>query len=424
MRRRLLRPAVLLPAFAILSLGAGIAYAAWTQFDAGRIDANEALLDSVPAYPGSREIERITRTATGDGLPVPDEVLTSALYAPPPDASQADVVDFFVGSLTPEWESSTRTVTASGEDVDPDAALPSSFRVLLLTRRRLPPAPHLRHGAGPHRRARPSPSPWRAGRARARSTDLPQAQAPAADERSRLPKPLRRRLIPADGGPRRTLASRRSPPAATADLEEAAARASLDVDAVKSIEESRTYVFPSTADAIATAVVYASSLGITEREARELAGLPVESVVERWSLHRWAIVLSFTVAFAALLIFVLRPQFFPESPPAATAGARQQSRPHPPSRSPSRGRSRWTSTTAPGAGNAASGMANELAGLAYRIGTVKNADRRTYSQTRVYYPPGGEAIAERLAQELGVGTTALPGGDDPLRLVVIVGRRG
>ena len=130
MRRRLLRPAVLLPAFAILSLGAGIAYAAWTQFDAGRIDANEALLDSVPAYPGSREIERITRTATGDGLPVPDEVLTSALYAPPSDASQADIVDFFVGSLTPEWESSTRTVTASGEDVDPDAALPSSFRVL------------------------------------------------------------------------------------------------------------------------------------------------------------------------------------------------------------------------------------------------------------------------------------------------------
>jgi len=51
-------------------------------------------------------------------------------YAPPPEASQADIVDFFVGSLTPEWESSTRTVTASGEDVDPDAALPSSFRVL------------------------------------------------------------------------------------------------------------------------------------------------------------------------------------------------------------------------------------------------------------------------------------------------------
>jgi hypothetical protein len=129
-KRRLLRPAVLLPLFAVLSLGAGIAYAAWTQLDAGRIEANQELLDSVPTYPGSTEIERLTRTATGDGLPIPDEVLTSALYAPPSDASQADVVEFFVAELTPEWDSSTRTVTASGEDVDPEATAPSSFRVL------------------------------------------------------------------------------------------------------------------------------------------------------------------------------------------------------------------------------------------------------------------------------------------------------
>ena len=205
-------------------------------------------------------------------------------------------------------------------------------------------------------------------------------------------------------------------------IEEAAARASLDVDAVKSLEESRTYVFPSTADAIAAAVVYASSLGITEREARELAGLPVESVVERWSLHRWALVLGFTVALAALLIFVLRPQFFPESPPAPPAPVAKTVTPVEPLPEP------WEIQVdvynGTRTGNAASGMANELAGLAYRIGEVKNADRRTYSQTRVYYPPGGEDIAERLADELGVGTTALPGGDDPLRLVVIVGRRG
>jgi len=129
-RRRLLRPAVLLPLFAIVSLGAGIAYAAWSQYDASRIDANQALLDSAPTYPGSTEIERLTRTATGDGLPIPDEILTSALYAPPADASQADIVEFFVAELTPEWDSSTRTVTASGEDVDPEAAAPSSFRVL------------------------------------------------------------------------------------------------------------------------------------------------------------------------------------------------------------------------------------------------------------------------------------------------------
>ena len=130
MRRRLLRPAILLPLFAIVSLGAGIGYAAWSQYDAGRIDANQALLDSMPLYPGAEELERLTRTATGDGLPVPNEVLTSALYAPPADATQADIIDFYIGELTPEWDSSTRTVAASGEDVDPDAAAPSAFRVL------------------------------------------------------------------------------------------------------------------------------------------------------------------------------------------------------------------------------------------------------------------------------------------------------
>jgi hypothetical protein len=129
-KRRLLRPAVLLPLFAIVSLGAGIGYAAWSQYDAGRIDANQALLDSMPLYPGATEIERLTRTATGDGLPVPNEILTSALYAPPAGATQADLVEFYVRELTPEWDSSTRTVTASGEDVDPEAAAPSAFRVL------------------------------------------------------------------------------------------------------------------------------------------------------------------------------------------------------------------------------------------------------------------------------------------------------
>jgi hypothetical protein len=72
--------------------------------------------------------------------------------------------------------------------------------------------------------------------------------------------------------------------------------------------------------------------------------------------------------------------------------------------------------------NAAAAMANQIAAFAYRIGTVGDAPRRDYAETRVYYPPGAEDIAERLAGQLGVKTRALPGGDDPLRLVVIVGR--
>jgi transcriptional regulator with XRE-family HTH domain len=203
-------------------------------------------------------------------------------------------------------------------------------------------------------------------------------------------------------------------------LEQAAARASLDVNAVKSLEESRTYVFPSTADAIATAVVYASALGITEREARELAGLPVESVVERWSLRRWAIVLGFVAALAALMVFVLRPQFLPAESPAPPARAVQPAAAAP---LPERWEIQVDVYNGTARGNAAAGIANEIAGLAYRIGGVRNAKQRNYVDTRVYYPPGAEAIAERLAGEIGVGTTALPGGDDPNRLVVIVGRK-
>jgi transcriptional regulator with XRE-family HTH domain len=201
-------------------------------------------------------------------------------------------------------------------------------------------------------------------------------------------------------------------------IEQAAARASLDVNAVKNLEESRTYVFPSTADAIAAAVVYASALGITEREARELAGLPVESVLERWSLRRWSIVLGFVVAFAALMIFVLRPQFLPAEPTAPPPAAQAAPAPLP---------ERWEIQVdvynGTARGNAAAGIANEIAGLAYRIGDVGNAKQLNYVHTRVYYPPGAEAIAERLAGEIGVGTTALPGGDDATRLVVIVGRK-
>jgi transcriptional regulator with XRE-family HTH domain len=202
-------------------------------------------------------------------------------------------------------------------------------------------------------------------------------------------------------------------------LEEAAARAHLDVDAVRSLEESRTYRFPSTADAIAAAVVYASALGIGPREARELAGLPADSALERWSLRRWLVVLGFIVAAAALAIFVLRPQLFPEQPlPTRPAASSPQAKPL-----PAPWKIRVDVYNGTRAGNAASGMANRIAGLAYHIGEMKNARRSDYRETRVYYPPGAEEIARRLARELGVKTAALPGGDDPLRLVVIVGTR-
>ncbi len=205
-------------------------------------------------------------------------------------------------------------------------------------------------------------------------------------------------------------------------LEEAAALTSLEIDDIKSLEESRTYRFPSTADAIAATVVYASALRIGEREARELAGLPAASVVERWSLRRWAIVLGFVAVVAAFLVFVLRPQVFPAGGPAVPPPPAQgQPAAAPPL--PERWEIQVDVYNGTQQGSAAAGLANEIAGLAYGIGEVRNADRRTYAETRVYYPPGAEGIAHRLAAELGVRTAALPGGSDPLRLVVIAGAK-
>lgn len=201
-------------------------------------------------------------------------------------------------------------------------------------------------------------------------------------------------------------------------LEQAAARAHMDVDAVKSLEDNCVYRFGSNAEALAAALVYAASLRITEREARRLAGLPTPSRMEPWSLRRTLAALSFLLTCTALVWFVARPQIFSAGTEAAAAGPAQSA----PAPLPPRWEVEVDVYNGTAVGNAAAGLANTIAGLAYRIGTVKDAKESNYEQTLVYYPPGGLEIAERLAGELGVETVALPGGDNPHRLVVIVGR--
>lgn len=202
-------------------------------------------------------------------------------------------------------------------------------------------------------------------------------------------------------------------------VEEAAARAGMKIDEVKSLEENRMYRFGSSANALAAALVYATALGISQREAREMAGLPVASGFLRTNRRRRAAALTvFTVMCLLLGWFVARPQLAPsgESAPAITPHTQAESLPP-----------HWEIQVdvynGTGVGNAAAGLANEVAGLAYRIGTVQDARRKDYLETLVYYPPGAEEIARRLAREVGIGVTALPGGDDPRRLVVIVGRK-
>jgi hypothetical protein len=66
-------------------------------------------------------------------------------------------------------------------------------------------------------------------------------------------------------------------------------------------------------------------------------------------------------------------------------------------------------------------VASKIQALAYRIGRVTRAPHFGQRRTVVYFEPGGDGIAARLARQLGVTTAPLPGGRNPRRLVVIVG---
>jgi hypothetical protein len=66
-------------------------------------------------------------------------------------------------------------------------------------------------------------------------------------------------------------------------------------------------------------------------------------------------------------------------------------------------------------------VASRVQALSYRVTHVGRASSFNYPQTQVYYPPGAEAIGLRLAKQLGVPVQPLPGGNDPRRLVLIVG---
>jgi hypothetical protein len=205
-------------------------------------------------------------------------------------------------------------------------------------------------------------------------------------------------------------------------VEDAAARARLEVVDARALEEARIGHFASPERALAAALVYAAALDISAREARRLAGLPGAWRPDgRAALRRLLALLAFALAAAAFLWAMAVPDIWhrdaaPAPPPAPAA------KPPQPSPLPEPWEIQVDVLNGTARGSAAAGLANEIAGLAYRIGTVHDADRADYAETRVYFPPGGEAIARRLADQLGVGTTALPGGNDPRRLVVIVGR--
>jgi len=193
-------------------------------------------------------------------------------------------------------------------------------------------------------------------------------------------------------------------------VDEAARRAGLSPDQVEWLEDGRVYRFPSTDDALVAALLYASALGIDHREARALAGLPVTPVVGASPRGRLIGAAALLAALAALA-----GVFWIQNRDGSRAGAASAT-PLPPAWKISvdvlngSGDITWTRQ-----------MASRIGALAYHVEHVGRADKFNYRHTAVYYEPGGDAVAIRMARQLGVVTKPLPGGADPHHVVVIVG---
>lgn len=195
-------------------------------------------------------------------------------------------------------------------------------------------------------------------------------------------------------------------------VEETARRAGISVEEVRWLEEGRVYRFPRPDDALAATVLYASALGIDNREARELAGLPVPALpVEHNPLPRLVVIGAVVIAlvvFATLLVV-------PRSGGKHTTGDAGAILP-PPWRIP------VTVLNGSGDINYTRRLASRVGSFGYRLGHVTKAGRFNYRQTVVYFEPGGAPLARRLADQLGCGTPSpLPGGSNARRLVVVAG---
>jgi transcriptional regulator with XRE-family HTH domain len=194
-------------------------------------------------------------------------------------------------------------------------------------------------------------------------------------------------------------------------LAETARRAGLSEEEARWLEEGRVYRFPSADDALLAALLYGTALGVDNREARELAGLSVPAVpVERNPLPRLIAVGALVMGVALLAAFLLIPR----------AGGGRKSADSGPVLPPP-WRINVSVLNGSGDYNYTRRVASHVQAFGYTIKKVGRADAFTYPQTSVYFPPGCEALALRLAKQLGVAAKPLPGGAGPCQLYVIVG---
>jgi transcriptional regulator with XRE-family HTH domain len=201
-------------------------------------------------------------------------------------------------------------------------------------------------------------------------------------------------------------------------IAEAARRSGVGAEQIGWLEEGRLYRFATSDEALAAAVVYASALEVGLAEARELAGLPPpKREPARGQVRRLAAFAALAASIAGLVAAI-----------AFTGGVRHDRKVEPSPRGatlPPPWKIRVDVLNGAGDINWTRQVASRIGALGYRLGRVARADRFDYPHSAVYYEPGGQALAVRLARKLGTATSPLPGGSNPRRLVVIVGpRRG
>jgi transcriptional regulator with XRE-family HTH domain len=194
-------------------------------------------------------------------------------------------------------------------------------------------------------------------------------------------------------------------------LEETARRAGLSVEQARWLEEGRVYRFPTPDDALVATLMYGTALGVDNREARELAGLPVPArPVERSPLPRLLVLGAILIALTVLATLLIAPR----------SGGKGSSAP-PSAILPPPWRIQVSVLNGSGDINYTRQVASRIGAFGYGIKKVDRADAFTYPQTAVYFPPSCEGVAVRLAKQLGVTTKPLPGGTGPCQLYVIVG---
>src|SRR5919109_1461478 len=177
-------------------------------------------------------------------------------------------------------------------------------------------------------------------------------------------------------------------------------------DDPSALARARLYRFRTSERATVALLLYATALGIDRREARQLAGLPVGPLSNN---PRGRLTVAAGLAATALVI-LLPPHFHG----ASTSHAAGRALPPP---------WRISVEVLNGGGDITytRRVADRIGSFAYQIKKVSRAGRFDYPETSVYFPPGGEGIGQRLANQLGVTARPLPGGKNARRLVVIVG---